>query len=167
MEFTFDPSGFANFLARTEAVQAINRTGAFTQVVDHVIRSLIRVHRSGRIDDAIDILSELGNLRIRALATTLEQTFAPNGSDHDYWYAVIRAAGRSGDREIPKSFLSSRFTALQEAAVEALGDIGDHAAIEISNRLPAIPHCQVSFANSLGNWCQSWPQTDNPTSPVR
>ena len=122
--------GVEKVRAQADAVQAIIRAGATSEIVDHAVRSLIGTHRSGRLQDAIDILTQLGGDAVRSLADAWQRTFAPNGTNDDCWYAVIRAAARTGNREIARRFLDSRFIALEEAAVEALGDIGDAAALE-------------------------------------
>lgn len=162
-----EASGVAKAKARTEAVQAIIRAGTSTEVLDHAVRSIIGVHRSGRLDDAIDILSELGRVRIRSLAETWWRAFAADGTNDDYWYAVIRAAGRSGDRGIPKKFLDSRFVALKEAAVEALGDIGDPVALE-DLRQVAGDSDQPDFIRELAKELElESASNENPVSPVR
>ena len=43
---------------------------------------------------------------------------------------LIRAAGRTCNRDIVKRFLDSRFLAIAEATVWALGDIGDAEALK-------------------------------------
>ena len=100
---------------------------------------MLSAHRSGRLDDTIDILSLLGRDVVRTVAQARLSTFAPDGSNDDYWYALIRAAGRTGDREIPGRFLESRFIALEEAAVQALGDIGDSTALKELRRVANDP----------------------------
>ncbi len=121
--------------AVTEAAQAITRAGASAENVDRAIRTLLSAKRSGGLDDATDILTLLGGNVVRSVVETHLPVFAPDGSNDDYWYVLIRAAGRTGDREIPKRFLESRLLALEEAAVLALGDIGDFAALEDLRRV--------------------------------
>ncbi len=125
--------------AQFEATHAITRAGASIEDVDRAIRSLLSVHRSGRLDDTIDILALLGRDVVHAVARARLSTFTPDGNNDDYWYALIRAAGRTGDHEIPRYFLESRFIALEEAAVQALGDVGDSAALEDLRRVANDP----------------------------
>ena len=125
--------------AQFEATHTITRAGASVEDVDRAIRLLLGVHRSGRLDDAIDILALLGRDVVHAVAQARLSVFAPDGSNDDYWYVLIRAAGRTGDHDLLRRFLGSRFIALEEAAVQALGDIGDSTALKDLRRIANDP----------------------------
>ena len=160
-------AGIAKALARTEAVQAIMQAGASTTIVDQALRSIIDVHRSGRLDDAIDILSELGRTRIHDLAAARLGTFPPDGTNDDYWYAIIRAAGRLGDRQTVETLLSLGNAALKEAAIEALGDIGGSEALGDLRRLSGDSN-QPEFIRKLAEEVASdLAANDSPDSSLR
>jgi hypothetical protein len=116
--------------AQDAAAQAIIRAGASAENVDRALQVLLSEHRSGRLDDAVDILKLLGREVVRTVFKNALSTYAPDGDNDDYWYVLIRAAGRTGVGDISRHFLRSPFLALEEAAVQALGDIGDAAALD-------------------------------------
>jgi len=121
--------------ARAQGEAAAILTGAGVGAVDAAIKALLSVHRSGNVDDAIDILTLLGSNVVRALAEDCLRAFPPDGTNNDYWYALIRAAGRTGDQALPRRFLRSQFIDLEEAALEALRDLGDSEALNELTRV--------------------------------
>jgi hypothetical protein len=122
-----------------EAARLIRQMGASTDIVDRVIRRLIAERRSDGLDDAIDILTLLGGSVVDSVVKSSLSTYPPTTGNEDYWYALIRASGKTRNRNISESFLSSPILALEEAAVQALAEIGDTSAIASLRRVAATP----------------------------
>ena len=107
------------------ASQAINNAGVFPEAALFALQMLLNSKRSRRVDDATDLLSLLGLDTIRPIAFLQSLANPPDGSNDDFWYALIRAAGHVGDRSLADYFLGSQHLALQEASVVAIADVGD------------------------------------------
>jgi hypothetical protein len=114
--------------ALKEASQAIHKTGIIPEAALFAIQMLLNSKRSRRVDDATDLLSFLGRDTINTIAYVHSLANPPDGTNDDFWYALIRAAGHTGDRSLADHFLGSRYLALQEASVVAIGDVGDGSA---------------------------------------
>jgi hypothetical protein len=113
--------------ARAEIVRKIRTADDPDEFILTTIFTLISSTRPGRLDDAIDVLSECGRRLSQFVVSILTQPQA-KAIDEDFWYVLIRAVGRSG---IPSArmFVELLWRESPEAAVEALGDIGDEDAI--------------------------------------
>ncbi|RIK84171.1 MAG: hypothetical protein DCC68_01935 [Planctomycetota bacterium] len=96
------------------------------------IKSLIRLavssRRAGRLDDAIDVLSQVGPILELFIKDEYLRETTPGVND-DYWYVVLRAIGKSG---LQNAFqlVECLWRNCPEAAVEALGEIDDERAVD-------------------------------------
>jgi hypothetical protein len=112
-------SGEAKVRARDRAVLLLMRAGRLAVHAHRAVSIILASHRSGFLDDAIDLLSSLGpDLVINLCIET-------RSMNADYLYVLIRAAGRTGTREVAMRYIDSPILELQEAALEALSDLDD------------------------------------------
>lgn len=125
--------------AHDHAARALRRSHQSLRTLDSAVRDLLKGKRSGRLDDAIDLLGLMDAGRVSALVERSLQADPSMATDEDYWFVLIRAAGRKGAREIVERSLKSPTLALQEAAVQALGDIADPAAVETLKSIASDP----------------------------
>jgi hypothetical protein len=117
-------SGEPKVEARQSVILALARAGKSIGQVRRAIQTILNSHRSGRLDDATDLLVGLGGDVVQSLASESE-------SRHDdYSYVLIRAAGRVGERRIAERYIDSAVLALQEASVEAFADLGDNVMLQ-------------------------------------
>jgi len=110
--------------------------------------SILRSTKPGRVDDCLGIFSRLSPTVIRDAIQDAWMRYRPDPENvdwvEDYWYVLIRSLGG-----IVKDWPSEQFTAiidlasqvpllgLREAAVLALGDIGDDDAVDGLRRIAA------------------------------
>ncbi len=120
---------------RARAAEIMARAGDSAEIIDFGLRSLIENRRSGRLDDAIDLLTEVEPSAVEKFTSWSADAFSPNGANDDYWYVLIRVAGRLGLSKLACRFLDSPFPAIQEATVEALADIGDSQSLDALKRI--------------------------------
>jgi hypothetical protein len=135
-------AGPSRTAAEKQAATLILRAGASIHLLNRVVELLISSRKSGRIDAAIDILTLLGRETVHSFAEDRLHSSPPNGSNlsDDYWYAVIRSAGRVEDREIIERLIDSPNPSIQEAAVEALADVGGSLSRDLLHRIANDPH---------------------------
>jgi hypothetical protein len=107
--------------------------------VETVLQTLVFSSRPGRLDDAVDILSETPRVLPQFISEALSQPQAA-GADEDYWYVLIRALGKSS---LPSSriFIELLWSKSPEAGIEALGDLGDAQSVR---RLRAVASSDAS-----------------------
>ena len=101
--------------------------------------------RPGRLDDAVDILSQCGELLPNFILEMLSQPQA-TGIDEDYWYVLIRGVGKSA---LPSAsiFVEMLSSNSPEAGGRVLGDIGSEQALK---RLRAVAaHGRSPFIRQL------------------
>ena len=122
-------------VAQAEAIKAVERTGNVVHFAGMAIRTLLEGKRSGRFDDAIDLLRLIDHKDLCILIERASEVNFRPAVDDDYWYVLIRALNREEDLRLLKGFLDSPHLALQEAAVQAIGDIGTPAAVEMLKRI--------------------------------
>jgi hypothetical protein len=98
------------------------------EFIQTTIRTLVSSAQPGRLDDAVDILSQCGELLPTFIFEVLSQPQA-TGIDEDYWYVLIRGVGKSA---LPSAsiFVEMLSSNSPEAAVEALGDVGSEQALK-------------------------------------
>ncbi len=113
--------------ARGTIVRRILTADDPDEYVGTVLQTLLSSRRPGRLDDAIDILSATGPVVATFICEMLSQPQVTE-VDEDYWYVLIRALGRS---QIPaaRMFIDLLWQKSPEAAVEALGDLGNAESI--------------------------------------
>jgi hypothetical protein len=133
--------GPAKNLRRQAVADIVRRSENTASALDAAIRFLLSSNRSGRLNDALDLLNELADVDL--LYALLSYAPEITQENIDYWYALIRAAGRAGERLIVDKFIDSPLTDLQAAAVEALCDIADEECVR---RLTEIANDQARSA---------------------
>lgn len=109
------------------------------EYVETILQTLILSSCPGRLDDAVDILSETPRVLPQFVSEVLSQPRAAE-PDEDYWYVLIRALGKSS---LPSSrmFIGLLWPKSPEAGVEALGDLGDAESLR---RLRAVASTDAS-----------------------
>jgi hypothetical protein len=119
--------------ARSAIVKKLLAADDPDEHIQTAVRTLVSSARPGRLDDAVDILSECRRLLPQFVCEVLSQPQTTE-IDEDYWYALIRGMGKS---TLPSArmFVELLWSKSPEAAVEALGDIGDDESL---NRLRAV-----------------------------
>lgn len=111
-------------------VRKVQASDSPSNEINAAIEKLLASPKEGRIDDAIDILSELGQW----LDSFAMDVIRRPEVDDDYGYIIIRAIARAKRcRNAP--FLidwaaGSTNQSLREAAVGALGDLADPASVD-------------------------------------
>jgi hypothetical protein len=116
--------------ARSAIVKRLLQAGGDSdEYIQTLVCTLISSARPGRLDDAIDILAQCGNLLEHFVYEVLSQPQTAQTSDEDFWYALIRGIGKSPlpSARMLVELLSSKSP---EAAVEALGDLGDDESLK-------------------------------------
>ena len=115
-------------VARSAIVKKLLTADNPDEYIQTALHTLISSARPGRLDDAVDILSECGRLLPQFVHEMLSQPQTSEG-DEDYWYALIRGMGKS---TLPSArmFVELLWPKSPEAAVEALGDIGDGESLK-------------------------------------
>lgn len=142
--------------ALSAAASAIRATSIYpmspAETATWAIRELLKYPGNNRIDNAIDLLCSLGQDLINEIFLYGLAINPPDGNNDDFWYSVIRSLGLTGNRSLSGQFVKSGRIALQEAAVEALGDVGDtHAITELRTiaRDASYPTMIRELANEL------------------
>jgi len=114
--------------ARAAIINKLLATDDPDAFLNTVIQTLTLSKRPGRLDDAVDILSKCGHLLPQFICEMLSQNqILP--VDEDYWYVLIRSVGKS-NLPAARMFVDLLWTKSREAAVEALGDIGDDESLK-------------------------------------
>jgi hypothetical protein len=120
--------GRAKGLARTELVNLLRSHECGIEALRAATEQLSSSRSTGRLGDAIDVLSELGEL-VKDLVDTSLRESPPNGTNDDYWYVLIRGLGKTGNANILREFASSPYRSLREAVAEAFHDLKDESAL--------------------------------------
>ncbi len=113
--------------ARSAIIKKVLAADGPDEYIQTALRVLVSSAQPGRLDDAVDILSECGRVLEQFVCEVLTQPEATE-VDEDYWYALIRGMGKSG---LPSArpYIELLWSKSPEAAVEALGDIGDDESL--------------------------------------
>lgn len=99
------------------------------EYIETTLQALIGSTKPGRLDDAVDILSQAGTVLPQFLHGSFSQLDVDD-VDEDYWYVLIRAVGKSKS-PTARMYVEMLWSRCPEAAVEALGDIGDEESIDL------------------------------------
>jgi len=103
--------------ARSAIVKRLLKEDDPSEFIQTTVRTLVSSARPGRLDDAVDILSECGNLLPQFIFDLLTQPQTKEIGE-DEWYPSARM------------FVGMLWSKSPEAAVEALGDIGDEESLK-------------------------------------
>ena len=114
--------------ARSAIIKKLLTADNPDEYIQTAVHTLISSARPGRLDDAVDILSQCGRLLPQFVCESLPQPQTTE-IDEDFWYTVIRGMGKSGFPSA-RMFVELLWSKSPEAAVEALGDIGDDESLE-------------------------------------
>jgi hypothetical protein len=114
--------------ARSAIVKKLLAVDEPDEYIQTALRAFVSSSRPGRLDDAVDILSQCGRLLPQFVSEVLTRP-QPTSVDDDYWYVLIRSIGKS---TLPSARLLVEllWSRSPEAAVEALGDIGDAESLK-------------------------------------
>lgn len=113
---------------RSLVIERIRQSDSPSALIRLLLRVAISSRRAGRLDDAIDVLSQVDQSLTRFAADDFLRENHP-GAEDDYWYVVLRALGKSRlskAHELVEIFW--RFC--PEAAAEALGEINSESSME-------------------------------------
>lgn len=122
--------------ARSAIVKKIITANKPDEYIQTALHTFISSSRPGRLDDAIDILSQCGQIlphfvyevRPRHQPEPINEDY---WIDEDYWYVLIRSIGKSSLAPAEASSLvTSLWSHSPEAVLEALGDIGDEGSLK-------------------------------------
>ena len=113
---------------RSAIVRKIMAADYPDEYVEVVIQTFVLSSRPGRLDDAVDILSETPRVLPQFVSELLSQP-PDNERDEDYWYVLIRALGKSS-LSSARMFIEMLWPKSPEAAVEALGDLGGPESLQ-------------------------------------
>lgn len=128
--------------ARETIVDTIRISLSPDQSVECLLRTFISSPIPGRLDDAVDILSQIGDILTRFVREVMSLPEHPD-VDEDYWYVLIRALGKT-NLPLSRQIVSSLWMKSEEAVIEALGDFGDTQSID---RLEEIAAQDLSRTN--------------------
>lgn len=114
--------------ARSAIIKKLLAADEPDEYIQTALRAFVSSARPGRLDDAIDVLSQCGQLLPQFVSEVLTRSQPPS-VDEDYWYVLIRSIGKSS---LPsaKLLVELLWSRSPEAAVEALGDIGDAESLD-------------------------------------
>ncbi len=115
--------------ARSAIIQKILNADNPDEYIQTTVQTLISSARPGRLDDAVDILSECGPRLEQFVNEVLLQSMQIDDADEDFWYVLIRGIGKS---TLPSArmFVRMLWPNSPDAAVEALGDIGGDESLK-------------------------------------
>lgn len=108
--------------ARATIVRKILKAEDPEEHLEICLQTFLLSARPGRLDDAVDVLSETGAVLQQFVCALVAQPSASD-VDEDYWYVLIRALGKS---RLPSAsmYIEALWLKSPEAGVEALGDLG-------------------------------------------
>lgn len=114
--------------ARRAIIRKIVNAQLPDEYIETTLQTLIGSTKPGRLDDAVDILSEAGAVLPQFVCEALTQSESDD-VDEDYWYVLTRAIGKS---KLPTAriYVEMLSPKSPEAAVEAFGDIGDSESLD-------------------------------------
>jgi hypothetical protein len=120
--------GRAKGLARTELVNLLRGHESRIEALRAAMEQVSSSRSTGHFGDAIDVLSDLGDV-VKDLADTSIRESPPNGTNDDYWYVLIRGLGKTGNGDILRQFARSPYRSLREAVAEAFRDLKDESSL--------------------------------------
>ncbi len=109
--------------ARSAIVRRILKADDPDEYIQTMAQTLVSSALPGRLDDAVDILSECGPRLEQFVNGVLPQLIQSDEADEDFCYVLIRGIGKS---TLPSArmFVELLWSKSPDAAVEAMGDIG-------------------------------------------
>ncbi len=115
--------------ARSAIVRRIFKADDPDEYIQTMAQTLVSSALPGRLDDAVDILSECGPRLEQFVNEVLSQPMQIDDADEDFWYVLIRGIGKS---TLPSArmFVELLWSKSPDAAVEAMGDIGDDESLK-------------------------------------
>lgn len=132
-------AGHARDAARSAIVRKIIRSNSPDEEIEMTLQTFISSAVPGRLDDAVDILCQVGPMLAQFATETTSRVLSVE-PDKDYWYVLIRALGKSG---LPSAriLIDSLWQRSPEAGVEAFADLGGPESLQ---RLRTVAHADPS-----------------------
>jgi hypothetical protein len=132
-------AGHARDAARSAIVRKIVRSNSPDEEIEITLQTFIASAVPGRLDDAVDILCQVGPMLAQFATETTSRALSV-APDKDYWYVLIRALGKSG---LPSAriLIDSLWKRSPEAGVEAFADLGGPESLQ---RLRTVAHTDPS-----------------------
>lgn len=132
-------AGHARDAARSAIVRKIVRSNSPDEYIEMTLQTFIASAIPGRLDDAIDILCQVGPI-LAQFATEITSRALSAEPDKDYWYVLMRALGKS---RLPSAriLIDSLWGRSPEAGVEAFADLGGPESLQ---RLRTVAHTAPS-----------------------
>lgn len=125
---------------RSPLVSDIKQSTEPDRFIAMLLREILASRKAGRLDDAIDILAELGHPLEMFVRRTIGQE-PEDRREENYWYVLIRALGRSVDAAMFRAYvpywIGSNNRSIREAVVEALGEENHPASAALLRQMAA------------------------------
>ena len=111
---------------RQDLVRRIAGAESPGSYIEEALLVAVDLPTPGRLDDAIDILAEVGNASVQFANHAMFES-PQHERDDDYWYVLVRAACEVGDESTTRTIVNWAMDddrrMVREAAVEVLGDL--------------------------------------------
>lgn len=134
--------GFDKDRAREHVIEELGVRESDVERIDALLDLAIQSPMPGRLDSAIDVLSDN---RVDLLTYLSQASFALNSLDEDKLYVLIRAAGKRRDSTtamLTNWSLRHDRPSIRQAAIEALVDVGTLGAIAQIRTIAESDQCE-------------------------